>query len=86
MGEFVLLWVLQLFVFLAGVAVGHSIMRYKIRQQEGRNRIVELKVLEKRQEILRQGKLIANDIEEAIYKVRIQQEIDNIIRKDRPAK
>ena len=85
MGEFLLFWVLQLFVFLVGVAVGHSILLLKIRHQEGKNRMMELKVLEKRQEILRQGKIVANDLEEALYKAKIQQEIDDIIRKDDPA-
>jgi hypothetical protein len=85
MGEFLLFWTLQLFVFLTGVAVGHSILQYKIRQQEGKNKMMELKVMEKRQEILRQGKVVANDLEEALYKAKIQQEIDDIIRKDGPA-
>lgn len=82
MGEFLLFWALQLFVFLVGVAVGHSVLLYKVRQQEGRNRMLELKVLEKRQEVLRQGKVIASDLEDALYRARIQQEIDDIIRKD----
>ncbi len=86
MGEFMLFWILQLFVFLLGVAVGHSVLLYKIRQQESRNRMLELKVLEKRQEVLRQGKIIASDLEEALYKTRLQQEIDDIIRKDRSSK
>jgi hypothetical protein len=86
MGEFLLFWILQLFVFLVGAAVGHSVLLYRIRQQESKNRMLELKVLEKRQEVLRQGKVMANDLEDALYKARIQQEIDDIIRKNRPAK
>ena len=84
MGEFLLFWLLQRFVFLVGVAVGHTILLYKVRQQEGKNRMLELKVLEKRQEVLQQGKVIAGDFEEAVYKARIQQEIDDIISKDGP--
>ncbi len=83
MHEFVLFWILQIFVFLVGVAVGHSILLYKIRQQENRNRMLELQILEKRHEVLRQGKIIANSLEEALYKAKLQQEIDDIIRKDR---
>ncbi|MBD3242794.1 MAG: hypothetical protein GF331_19535 [Chitinivibrionales bacterium] len=85
MGEFLLFWILQLFVFLVGVTVGHSVLLYKIRQQEGKNRSTELKILERRQEVLRQGKVIASDLEEALYKARIQQEIDDIIRKGGPS-
>jgi hypothetical protein len=81
MSEFLLFWVLQLFIFLTGVAVGHSVLLYKIRRQEGKNRALELQIMEKRQEVLHHGKVVANNIEEALYKARLQQEIDDIIRR-----
>ncbi len=83
MGEFLLFWILQLFVFLTGVAVGHSILLYKIRRQEGRNRALEVQIMQKRQEVLHQGKIVASNIEEALYKAKLQQEIDDIIRRDK---
>lgn len=83
MGELVLFWILQLFVFLVGVAVGHTILLYRVRQQEGRNKQLDLKVMEKRREILQQGRMVAHNLEDALYKARIQREIDDIIRRGR---
>jgi len=83
MGELVLFWILQLFVFLVGAAVGHTVLLYRVRQQEGRNKLLELKLMEKRQEILQQGRLVANNLEEVLYKAKIQREIDDIIRRGR---
>jgi hypothetical protein len=81
---FVIYWLIQIFILLLGISIGHSILQLKIRREENRKRELELSLLEKRTEILQQGKKIAHDLEEVLYKAKVQQEIDDIIRKDEP--
>ncbi len=75
-------WLIQALILLFGIAVGHSYLLLRLRKEENRKRELELALLEKRSDILKQGKKIAQDLEDALYKAKIQQEIDDIIRKD----
>ncbi|HEX2955368.1 MAG TPA: hypothetical protein VHO70_00975 [Chitinispirillaceae bacterium] len=77
-----LFWLIQVFVLLLGVSIGHSFLLLKIRHEENRKRELELALLEKRSDILQQGKKIAHDLEEVLYKAKVQQEIDDIIKKN----
>lgn len=79
-----LFWLIQIFILLLGISIGHSILLLKIRHEENRKRELEIALLEKRSEILQQGKRIAHDLEEVLYKAKVQQEIDDIIRKNEP--
>ena len=80
--SFILLLLIQVFILILGIAIGRSVILLKLRSEENRKRELELSLLEKRSDILMQGKKIANDLEEALYKAKVQQEIDDIIRKD----
>ncbi|NLE02793.1 MAG: hypothetical protein GX640_23245 [Fibrobacter sp.] len=75
-------YLIQIFILLLGISIGHSALLLKIRHEENRKRELELALLEKRADILQQGKKIAHDLEEVLYKAKVQQEIDDIIRKD----
>lgn len=75
-------WLIQAFILLFGIAVGHSYLLLRLRKEENKKRELEMALLEKRSDILKQGKKIAQDLEDALYKAKIQQEIDDIIRKD----
>ena len=75
-------YLIQVFILLLGISVGHSILQLKIRREENRRRELELELLDKRADVLQQGKKIAHDLEEVLYKAKIQQEIDDIIRKN----
>jgi hypothetical protein len=86
MGDFLILWLIQAFIFVLGISVGHAVVILRIRREENRKRQLELALLEKREDILMKGKKIATDLEEVLYKAHVAQEIDNIIRKDKPAK
>ena len=79
---FILLLLIQVFILILGVSIGHSIVLLRLRNEENRKRELELSLLEKRSEILMQGKKIAHDLEEVLYKAKVQQEIDDIIRKN----
>ncbi|HON09912.1 MAG: hypothetical protein GX089_14810 [Fibrobacter sp.] len=72
---------IQIFILLLGISIGHSVLLLKIRKEENRKRELELALLEKRANVLEQGKKVAHDIEEALYQAKIQQEIDDIIKK-----
>lgn len=74
-------YLIQIFILLLGISIGHSILLFKIRREENRKRELELALLEKRADVLMQGKKVAHDIEEALYQAKIQQEIDDIIKK-----
>lgn len=74
-------YLIQIFILLLGISIGHSALLLKIRKEENRKRELELALLEKRADVLKQGKKVAHDIEEALYQAKIQQEIDDIIKK-----
>jgi hypothetical protein len=74
-------WFVQIFILLLGISIGHSVMLFKIHREENRKRELELALLEKRSDILSHSKQIAHDLEEALYKAKVQQEIDDILRK-----
>jgi hypothetical protein len=80
--SFIILLLIQVFILLLGISIGHSFMLLRLRTEENRKRELELSLLEKRSEILTQGKKIAHDLEEVLYKAKVQQEIDDIIRKN----
>lgn len=82
--NFVFFWIIQAFILVLGVAVGHSAILLKLRHEENKKRELELALLEKRSDILQQGKKIAHDLEEVLYKAKVQQEIDDIIKKNEP--
>jgi hypothetical protein len=82
--NFIFFWLIQAFILILGVALGHSIVLLKLRHEENRKKELELALLEKRADILQQGKKVAHDLEEVLYKAKVQQEIDDIIKKDEP--
>jgi hypothetical protein len=71
----------QIFIFLLGVAVGHSFVLFKIHREERRKKEIELALLEKRSEFLPPDTKDASDLEEEQYNARVRQEIDDILRK-----
>lgn len=72
-------WIFQAFILLLGIAIGHSFVLLKIRKEENRKRELELSLLEKRAAILKDSKKIAHDLEEVLYKAKVQQEIDDMM-------
>ena len=80
--NFLLLWLIQGFILILGIAVGHSAILLKLRNEENKKKELEIALLEKRAEILQQGKKIAQDLEDVLYKAKVQKEIDDIIKKE----
>jgi hypothetical protein len=76
-----IIWFIQLFVFILGVSIGHSIILLKIHREENRKKELELALLEKRSDLLSQSRRSASDMEEALYNAKVRQEIDDILRK-----
>ena len=81
-GESLVSWIIEVLILLMGISVGRSLCIIKIRKEENKRRELELAILEKRAEVLQEGKQIAHDLEEVLYQAKVQQEIDNIIKKD----
>ena len=79
----VLFWLVQSLIVLFGIAIGHSYLLLRLRREENRRRELEIVVMEKRVEVLKQGRKVAKDFEDVLYKAKIQQEIDDIIREDK---
>ena len=79
--EYLIFWTALIFVLLLGLSIAHSILIIRIRRGENRRCELETSLLEKRAEALRKGKQIAHDLEEVIYKAKVQQEIDDILKK-----
>lgn len=76
-----LFWFIQVFIFILGVSIGHSIIMLKIHREENRKKELELALIEKRSTLLSHSKQIARDLEEVLYNAKVQQEIDDILRK-----
>jgi hypothetical protein len=75
-------WFIQVFILLLGVAIGNSYILYKVHREENRKRELELALIEKRSDLLSRSKQVAHDLEEALYNAKVQQEIDDILRKN----
>jgi hypothetical protein len=82
-GESLVFWIVEVFILLLGISIGRSLCVIKIRKEENKRRELELAILEKRASVLQEGKQIAHDLEEVLYQAKVQQEIDNIIKKDK---
>jgi uncharacterized membrane-anchored protein YhcB (DUF1043 family) len=82
--EHLIFWTALIFGLLLGLSIAHSILIIRIRRQENRRRELETALMEKRAEALRQSRQIARDLEEVMYKVKVQQEIDDILKKKSP--
>lgn len=80
MGTNILFWTVQAFILLLGISIGHSIILLRLRREENKRRELELTLMEKRTDVLMRGRKVAQDLEDALYKAKVQQEIDNIIR------
>jgi hypothetical protein len=83
LGENLLFWMMQLFILILGMSLGRSILILKTRKEENKRRELELALLEKRSAVLQEGKQIAHDLEEVLYQAKVQQEIENIIKKNK---
>lgn len=79
--EYFIFWIIQVFILLLGISIGHSILMFKIRKEENIRRELEIALSEKRAALLKEGKQIARDLEEVLYKAKVQQEIDDILKK-----
>ncbi len=79
--QFLIMTIANILVFLLGISVGRSVILLRLRREENKKRELELRLLEKRSEVVSQGKQIANNLEELLYKAQVQQEIDQILRK-----
>ncbi len=79
--EYLIFWIAQVLVLLLGLSVGHSILVFKIRREENMRREEEITLLEKRAALLKDGKQVAHDLDEVLYKAKVQQEINDILKK-----
>jgi hypothetical protein len=70
-----------IFVILLGLSIGHSVLVVRMRRKENRRCELETALLEKRAAAIKQGRQIAHDLEEVLYKAKVQQEIDDIFKK-----
>ena len=79
--NYILFATICVFLFLLGITVGHAIFVLQLRKQENRKRELELALLDKRSQVLKESKKVSQNLEELLYRANVQQEIDNIIRK-----
>lgn len=81
LGVSISIWIMQIVAVLLAISLGKSIVTFKIRKEETRKKEIELALLERRARILEEGKKIAVNLEDLLYKAQLQKEIDDIIRK-----
>lgn len=79
--EYIIFGSALIFILLLGLSIGHSVIIVRMRRKEDRRLELESTLQEKRAEALRQGKRIARDLEEVLYKAKVQQEINDILKK-----
>jgi len=80
--KYLVLWMIQALVLLLGVAIGHSFLLLRLRKEENRRRELELTLLERRTDILKQGRKVAQELEDILYRAKVHQEINDIITKE----
>ena len=77
-----LVWTVAcIFIFLLGISIGHSLFTLKMRKEENKKRELELALLTKRSQVMKESKHFSERLEELLYKVNVKKEIDNIIGK-----
>ncbi len=77
-----LVWTVAcIFIFLLGISIGHSLFTLKMRKEENKKRELELALLTKHSQVMKERKHLSERLEELIYKVNVKKEIDNIIGK-----
>jgi hypothetical protein len=81
--ELILLLTCNLLIFLLGFTLGRSLITLRLRREENKRRILELRMLEKRGEVFPEGQDGSGSLEELIYRAQIHEEIEKLIRKAR---
>ena len=66
-------------IFFLGISIGRSILTLKLRKEQNKRLEIELAILDRRSQILKESKEISNNLEEYFYNENVRQEIDNII-------
>lgn len=79
--EFLLLTIVNVFILALGVSLGRSVLFVRMRREENRKRELELRLLQKRTEVVNEGRQITDNLEELLYQAQVQQEINEMIRK-----
>lgn len=74
--------VIELLIILLSLSIGHSILLIRLRKEENKKKELELALLEKRTELFQEGNKLAKELEELLYKAKVEQEINEIIRKN----
>jgi len=80
--KYLVFWMIQAMILLFGLAIGHSFLLLRLRREENRRRELDLTLLEERTEILNRGLKVAQNLEDVLYKAKVHQEINDIIRKE----
>ena len=70
-----------IFIFLLGISIGHSLFTLKMRKEENQKRELELALLSKRSQVMKESKHLSERLEELIYKVNVKKEIENMTGK-----
>jgi hypothetical protein len=79
--EYLIFLTALIFVLLLGLSIGHSVLIVRIRRKENRRCELETVLQEKRAQALRHGNQVVHDLEDVLYKAKVQQEIDEILKK-----
>ncbi|MBD3418729.1 MAG: hypothetical protein GF398_01300 [Chitinivibrionales bacterium] len=79
--NYILFWFMQLFIVLLSISLGRSLLIYRIRKEENKHKKLELELLNKRSHLMHKGRPSDANLDELLYKAKVQQEIDDIIRK-----
>ncbi len=79
--QFLLMTIVNVLILAFGVSLGRSVLFVRMRKEENRKRELELKLLEKRAEVVDEGRQMTENLEELLYQAQVQQEINEMIRK-----
>ena len=79
--EYLIFLIVVVFILLLGLSIGHSVLVFKMRKEENKRRELEITLMEKRAAMFKDGKRIAPDFEEVLYKAKVQQEINDLLKK-----
>ena len=76
--ELVILLILIVFLMILCISVGKTLMNIELYRQSNKKLRLEQFLLDQKERILKDGKKVAMDLEDVLYKARIQQQIDDM--------
>ena len=76
--EILLFAFIGLLIFLTGAIIGMVFLRMRIKRIEAKQKELDIELLQKRTDILKETSLLLQNLEKLVYQARVAKEIDDL--------